>query len=110
MYDAQNELFSMKNEAPNDVMRDFVELLRPEKVPFIIKSFPISEIPEKCLERRKVPLTTRYFPTSKIPDKYAEINAAETEAEVNRKVETLQKMRADRLAHFEASPDDDLPF
>ena len=31
-------------------MSGFVALLRPEKVPFIIKFFPISEIPEKCIE------------------------------------------------------------
>ena len=110
VYDAQKELFSMKKQAPDDIMRDFVELLRPEKVPFIIKSFPISEIPETYNQRRRVPLTNRYFPASKIPDKYAEINAAETEAELIRKVEILQKMRLDRLKRFEARQDDYLPY
>ena len=54
VYDTENLLLSMKNQAPNDVMRGFVALLRPEKVPFIIKSFPISEIPEKCIEVEKL--------------------------------------------------------
>jgi hypothetical protein len=53
VYDTENQTLGMNRiydkEAMYEIMRGFVALLRPEKVPFIIKSFPISEMPEKYL-------------------------------------------------------------
>jgi hypothetical protein len=59
VYDAENQQLSMNHihdkEKMYEVMRGFVALLRSEKVPFIIKFFPIAEIPEKYIkvERRQ---------------------------------------------------------
>lgn len=57
VYDAENQTLAMNHilddETMYEVMRGFVALLRPEKVPFIIKSFPISEIPEKYKEEER---------------------------------------------------------
>jgi len=54
VYSAKKKKLTMyriyDEEKQYEVMSGLIALLRPEKIPFIIKSFPISELPEKYLQ------------------------------------------------------------